>query len=257
MLHRGNFRKQFRPATRIVGSGEAIPLTITRGKDVRVVGYACGECGVVHSKINPHWGGSRAVFLKAWEERARLAAERAAQECHGKVTCKQCGQPVKDHQSSQPCRDCLGRKWSVQAVNSLKRRKTITLKDYTEDWIHADDYGSNDGYFPEIAALEEWCDDEGVSMPCYVEPCKEVRFELGISHILENELSEFHEDAGSEIVNEDELYAFIEAWNKKQSLRSYYPVYDTVIVLDPARFAILLMTGNDPGPAANEAEDAA
>ena len=98
----------------------------------------------------------------------------------------------------------------------------------------------DDGYSSSIGEMQELHDDEGWEMPCYVHPCKVTEFQFDPSDILDRVHDNHHEDAVDQLVDVKEMFAFFERWNKKQNLRSYYMINDSVIVLDQDRFNALL-----------------
>jgi hypothetical protein len=93
------------------------------------------------------------------------------------------------------------------------------------------------------AVWDDCVDGQGVVTvppPAYCWPCESRALRLDPDSLLENAVDDMHEDAGDEIVDADELVRFLEAWNAKQTCKSWYPDYSRVIVLDEARFKTLL-----------------
>lgn len=201
---------------------------VFRGEDKTAL-YACGSCGQCYS---PRVYACR-------EDAAHIAAREAAEACCVPPTCSVCGVEV-----ARPWTMCA--KHREQAM--LRRATPVPAAEWT-DPVHRDDMTGDwgEGYSSSVHYLLEWWDFEhGVEIgptpapPAWCWPCKPVDFALDLERILESALDEFHEDAGDDLVAVDALDAFVEAWNKKQSLRTWYPDHTRVVVLDEARFRALL-----------------
>jgi len=105
------------------------------------------------------------------------------------------------------------------------------------DWVYADGYGHNEGYFDSEGELREWCADEGIDPPAYVFATREEGFDYDIFQAIDSYLSDdHHEDAHDQIVGWDELEAFWKAWVAKQTVKSYHPDNSKVVVIDQARY---------------------
>ena len=199
-----------------------------RGEDKAAL-YACGKCGTCYSPRTYAVGG----------EAAHQAARQAAERCCVTPTCSVCGGEV-----SRPWTMCP--KHREQA--GLRRANPIPAADW-KDPVHRDDMRGDwgEGYSSSVSDLLEWWADENwvevgpvPSAPAYCWPCVPTDFRLDVERILEGVLNEFHEGAADEIVDADSLYDFVEAWNQKQTLRTWYPDHTRVIVLDEDRFKDLL-----------------
>ena len=100
--------------------------------------------------------------------------------------------------------------------------------------------GWGEGYFSDTDDLRQSCDDYDVNVPAYCWPCVATPLALNANSLLEQATDEMHEDAADEIVDADELVAFIEAWNAKQTCVTWCPDYSRVVVLDRDRFDALI-----------------
>lgn len=253
MIYRGNFRKQYRRGTRILNrGGEPLPLFIMRQNTERVVGYCCPDCGGVHSRLHQRWGGAKCRPNKAFEKLELEFAHRKATECHGRSTCEECGSLFKNQGYAQiKCRDCEQRRWKLNDKLKLAKATRITSEQNQTDWIYCEErQNHNEGYFHDFGELEEYCEDEGLSMPCYVHPCYEMRVKLDAESILEHALEELHEDTAEHVCakHEGRLQRLLDAWVKHANIPpSYMADARKVIVLDVARFDTLIRTGEDPG----------
>ncbi|ORE90692.1 hypothetical protein ATO13_22271 [Stappia sp. 22II-S9-Z10] len=112
-----------------------------------------------------------------------------------------------------------------------------------------------EGFSSDIDALREYCEDYDIAVPAYVHPCTPQRFSIDSDHIVESALEDFHEDAGDQILEEDDLHSFIRTWNAKQTLTTWFPDISCVVVLDEDRFAALLDHPHERGQAAAAGDD--
>lgn len=121
----------------------------------------------------------------------------------------------------------------------VSRRLVNATPVTTDSWVYSDEFeGHQDGYFSDVQALIEHCNDDGVSVPAHCFATEEQPFDFNIMDALSNYLNdEHHEDAADQIEGIGELEAFWRAWSAKQTLRSYYVDYSKVVVLDQERFA--------------------
>ena len=205
---------------------------VFRGEDATKL-YACGECGQCYSPK---------IYACA-DDVAHETARKAAETCCVPPTCSVCGVEV-----SRPWTMCA--KHREQA--KLARAKPVPASEWSGP-VFSDDVSGDwgDGYsscWPEMVEYhygwgpsEEDLDGaEPPLPPAYCWPCEAQALRLDPDSLLENAVDDMHEDAGDEIVDADELMRFIEAWNAKQTCKSWYPDYSRVIVLDEKRFKALL-----------------
>ncbi|WP_375553352.1 hypothetical protein [Roseovarius mucosus] len=205
---------------------------VFRGEDETKL-YACGKCGLCYST----------AIYAATSETAHLSARRAAERCCAPVHCSGCG--VEVGKSWTACASC-------REKNKLRRATPIPAADWNDpvevDGMHGE-WG--DGYSSCPAELlNTWEEENWVEVgpqpqpPAYCWPCTSRLIRLDAENLLESAVDDMHEDAADQIVDADELVAFIEAWNAKQTCRSWYPDHSRVVVLDEARFAALIAGGN-------------
>lgn len=191
--------------------------------------YACSDCGKAYSP----------TIYACRDDLAHEAAKRAAMDCCAPRHCTICG--VEVEQPWTACRPCRER-------NSLQKCAIIHRAEWTDPVQHdgmAGEWG--EGYSSSVnALLEAWADEHWVKIgpqhppPAYCWPCKPSKFEIDPERALESALEEMHEDACDQIVDADEFYDFIEAWNAKQTIITWYPDHSRVIVLDQVRFEHLI-----------------
>ena len=187
--------------------------------------YGCVKCGKLYSP----------TIYAVREDVAKQAAIQAAQRCCGPKSCQRCGGEL-DHPSYTACRPC-------REVLKLQRATEVEYKD-CEAPVFSDDVSGSwgDGYSGEMAELDETCNGEDVEMPCYVHPCIANHFKFDPADILDRAHDDHHEDAVDQIEDVEGLFSFFKEWNAKQNMRSYYPDYKKVIVLDRERFDALVST---------------
>ena len=207
---------------------------VFRGEDATKL-YACGECGQCYSPK---------IYACA-DDVAHETARKAAEKCCVPPTCSVCGVEV-----SRPWTMCA--KHREQA--KLARAKPVPASEWSGP-VFSDDVSGDwgDGYsscWQELeqnhydnAVWDDCVDGQGVVTvppPAYCWPCEAQALRLDPDSLLENAVGDMNEAAGDEIVDADDLICFIEAWNAKQTCKSWYPDYSRVIVLDEARFKALL-----------------
>lgn len=91
---------------------------------------------------------------------------------------------------------------------------------------YSEDYPSNEGYFSEWEDfIDRWNDEHepDVEKPLYVWGTSYTRLSLDVDSIIKNACDDLHEEAGSNIVDQDELQEFIDRWCAKQTgTETYY-----------------------------------
>lgn len=202
---------------------------VFRGEDATKL-YACGACGQCYSPK---------VYACA-DAVAHETARKAAEKCCVPPTCSVCGVEV-----SRPWTMCA--KHREQA--KLARAKPVPASEWKDIVYHPDLlFGMGEpGYSWSVDDFKDnWAEgfchyeEPQRALPAYCWPCEAQTLRLDPDSLLENAVDDMHEDASSEIVGADDLICFIEAWNAKQTCKSWYPDYSRVIVLDEARFKALL-----------------
>lgn len=103
-----------------------------------------------------------------------------------------------------------------------------------------------DGYSSDIGSMIEACHDFGEPVPAYCHPCTALPLKLDPESLLEQATDDMHEEASDQIVNADELVAFITAWNEKQTCVSYYEDRSRVIIIDQMQFDDIMDGAADP-----------
>lgn len=201
---------------------------IFRGEDETKL-YACGGCGRAYSPKS-----YAALYNLAHE-----AAQSAAEDCCAPRCCRECGVEVENYRTMcRPCGDLV----------RLRKAKPIPERQWT-DPVECEGVpgGWGDGFFRDIDDLLESCEDHEVEVPAYCWPCTAKPLALDPDQLLEHAVDDMHEDAMDQIEAADELVAFIEAWNAKQTCRSWCPDMSRVVVLDRGRFDALLKGNDDAG----------
>lgn len=190
--------------------------------------YACAKCGKYYSP----------KIYACREPEAHEAAKRAAAECCAPRLCA-CGAPISKTWTA--CAQC-------REARNLRKAKIYKSNEYSGPVV-ADCTGEwGEGYSSDVAAMIQHCQEHGEPVPAYCYPCHEHRLRLDPVSLLEVATDDMREDAQDQIENADELIEFINAWNAKQTCRSYYPDQSRVIVLDPIRFKQLREHGLQQNP---------
>lgn len=149
--------------------------------------------------------------------------KESAEKCCTPKFCEDCGVELKPWWYRTICKPCHEKR---QFNNAEK----LTPEQW-DGWVQRDGYGYNEGYFESLDDLLEYCKDEDIKPPNWVFCCELVEHKLDIDDAIETMLEEAHEDARDYLINEDELRQFIEEWNAKQKVATYYPDYSRVVVL--------------------------
>ena len=163
--------------------------------------------------------------------------------CEGKgiiKSCSVCGKTIKYYESV--CQECWRDHW-VETEKEKNQKKLETAHklfwDKDEEKIkefncfYSDDYSYNDGYFYEFEEFLDSMDDINEdTKPQFVWGTSEEQIEIDVDSILENACEDLHEDALSNISQNDylELKNFLEQWCKKQTgTTTFYPNYNYAI----------------------------
>lgn len=106
--------------------------------------------------------------------------------------------------------------------------------DAYEGWVFWEDHGDDEGYFVSVAGLLSWCKGYAVQPPAYVFACIPMTMSMNAEWIIQDALEEHHEDAGDSISQEsrDELQALLDAWCKKQTVKTWFVDRQRVVILD-------------------------
>ncbi|HZK28050.1 MAG TPA: hypothetical protein VFD00_11010 [Thermoclostridium sp.] len=163
------------------------------------------------------------------EEHGKAHIE-TCRECHtGKLfVCPHCQKPNKsDYCNCKESRDARDKK---RDDAHFEKAEKLTTEQY-DGSIYAEGYGCQEGYFDSVDELIEYCEYEEIPVPDWVYCCKPITHTLDIDSAIERMLEDAFEDAGDCLVDEDKLIDFVDEWNAKQTVTSYYPDYKRVVVL--------------------------
>ena len=187
--------------------------------------YCCWKCGRQHSP----------AIYAVRDELAREAAIKAAQQCCEPKKCQRCHTEMDRHNPYTACTPC-------REILKAHRVRIVTADECDEGVIYSPTHQGNwnDGYSSSIEEMLELHADEGWEPPAYVHPCSANKFAFDPTDVIDRCHDDHHEDAADQIEDRDGLFEFFKNWNAKQSITSYWPQYDRVIVLDQERFNALL-----------------
>ena len=151
-------------------------------------------------------------------------------ECHtGKLyICKHCQKGNKSDYCN--CKKAWEERTIKRDISYCEKAEKLFPIQY-DGWVYFEGLGYNEGYFESVGELIEYCEDEGIDVPDWVYCCKGERHLLDIDSAIESMLDEAYEDARDDLKDEKELYDFVEKWNAKQNITSYYPDYKRIVVL--------------------------
>lgn len=145
--------------------------------------------------------------------------EKIAEDCCKNYNCEDCGVEIPRYRLL--CDTC-----------SLKRKfeKAEKLTKW-DGWVYWEGLGYNEGYFRDIGELIEHCEDEGIAVPDWVFTCTPTNHKLDIKYAIEIMLDDAYEDAYEGLIDLDELEEFIDKWNAKQRIVTYYPNYKKILLV--------------------------
>lgn len=189
------------------------PIDLTTDDDREVVALLCANC----------------------RQPYRLDARRAAEMC---CCCDICGQP-NDPQNG-------GTAWGTHQSCAQKQMEERIRRDreqyYAEppdkfQHVQAADYDGwvffQERYFDDVDSLLESLAEDGLPRPLWVQACDRRAFSSpDMQDYIENYVAEnHHEDAFQEIDGLDDLQAAVDAWSAKQTIVSYFPSDDIVVMI--------------------------
>ena len=193
------------------------PLEIIIKAEDRIVGYACGECGVLFF-IQP-----QDKTEKDREYKKNEALAHCAKSCA-------CGNPLGKYYRLL-CDECEGKKAKERESVRFEKAQKIEIADYDGPVVHGDEF------YSDIDSFLDHCENEGLELPKYVWATTPEKFELNADDIVERELEKqsMHEDAWDSIPDKAmvSLRAFLEAWTKEISLDTYFEDQSRAVLLRP------------------------
>lgn len=119
-----------------------------------------------------------------------------------------------------------------------EKAEKLTSEQY-DGWVYAEGYGYQEGYFESVDDLIDHCEGEEIPVPDWVYCCKDVRHKIDVDSAIEYMLDDAFEDARDYLVDEEELYDFVDKWNAKQKVKSYYPDCKRVVILNTHWMALM------------------
>jgi len=151
------------------------------------------------------------------------ANKKMADKCCTRKHCEDCNTVLPSKWYRTVCEPCHEKR-------VFDRAEKLTPEQW-DGWVQSDKIGCNEGYFESVDALIDHCEDEGVDVPEWVFCCTSERHQVDADYALEHMLVDAYEDARSALVDEDEFYAFIEQWNAKQTVESFFADWKRVVIL--------------------------
>lgn len=148
------------------------------------------------------------------------------QDCYGGVhhLCPYCHTPSKGICTDKNCLEKRASMAETKRIDKAIKAKIDDVPEKDKGMLYSDSYPYNEGYFAGIEDLVEYCRDEGIIIPSYIWSTDKVELTLDAMQIIENACEELHEDAVSNIKDEEELQLFLNNWCKKQTGTDTYIV---------------------------------
>lgn len=142
-----------------------------------------------------------------------------AEKCCAPKHCEVCGAEIPRYKiMCEPCR-----------MKSIYEKAEKLVK--WDGWVYCEGLGYDEGFFTSIDDLEEYCEDTKTDLPAWVLAVEEVHHAIDVDSVIETMLENAYEDAIDNLVDEQELRDFIDAWNAKQTVTTYYPDYKRVVLV--------------------------
>lgn len=159
--------------------------------------------------------------------KAAAMDEESARYCCSPYICEKCGKEYKSY-----CEDCSKKEQFARAHAQYDKAKKVMLSEYAGDWIFCDHC---DEYFSDVDSLLDSHDDDA-EPPVWVWGTTEQPFTLDADDIISQQLEqqEFYEDAFDNISVDalKELQGLLDAWLKKQDMKSYMVDYGVVVDIE-------------------------
>lgn len=196
---------------------------VVKGCEDTPIGYACPKCGasyLIHRRKDP----------KLYEADRQHQQEEAAAHCVKECVC---GELIEQSYRLR-CQACLAQMEADKEQKLFEKAQKLRIEEYDGPiyWEgHTGDMG--DGYFSDVDALLDYCEQNGVEVPEYTWACEKNELKLHAEHIVENAVSDMYEDAYDSIPEKaiDSLQAYLDAWCKEVSIVSWSDDRSRVIIL--------------------------
>ncbi len=151
------------------------------------------------------------IEIKAWKcENCSIAysTKESADNCScsKKYNCKECGVEVPSYRTM--CDAC-------RIVSNFKKATKVELSDYELEMI----VDPKTGEFHCIGSLiDYYTENENLEKPKWVYGCEITQFRVDIDGAIESAQEDMHDEFDDSHVDDiDEIKAFVEEWNKKQT----------------------------------------
>ena len=145
-------------------------------------------------------------------------------------TCRVCGCKVDNYQLI--CHICLNQERFAKAKKvKLSEYEVGYLWDETKDEYFRNKEELEDKYYEDVDKEELHLDSE---FPTWCYGCTGTSFSIDIDSAIERAEEDMHEDfeAGKDGINLKGLRDYVQAWNEKQTSKSYDIDYSTVVLLN-------------------------
>lgn len=149
--------------------------------------------------------------------------------------CPKCGKPKRGMCMNEECR---AKREAEQEKSRYDKAHKYTIENAPSEnkiMFYSDVYGYNEGYFPEIEDLVDYCEDEDIKVPDYIWGTTETQIFVDAYDIIESACDDLWEGAFDSIGSEDiaELQDFLDDWCANQTGTKTYSVdYSCCILIN-------------------------
>lgn len=196
---------------------------VVRGREERVVAYACPVCGQLFPLRRPELAS----------DDGRRQREKEAQE-HCRRKCLQCDQRV-EAKHFLLCPGCRQRRGLQREEQRFQEAQKLSLEQYPNHPVYwAGHQGSlPGGFFADIEELLDYCEDKQLDIPAYVWACQFKPFEFDVDRVIDLGLEGHHPGVRDRIDWNARscLQAYLQVWCKERKIRSWYPDHARAVML--------------------------
>jgi len=185
------------------------PIDLVKKGTDEVRCYACATCGIVYSKHN----------------------KQPAELCCAPKVCEREGCAEETRKYHIYCSACREKADAAKEARKFEAARKVLYADWKGGMLHSD---RSDKYFIGWQDYLDECENEEVEPERYLWDCLAMKLHMDAADVIENALSDHHEDANERISDECELQKLLDEWCAKQDVTTFYPSAN-VVVLAPRK----------------------
>lgn len=186
------------------------------------VGFACPACGLLFLLVKDDLADPKQV--KELSDRARLHCYRFCP----------CGAPVERPYWLR-CDPCIKKEEAKKEAARFEKAQKISIEDYPDQPVFWGSRGPHDGYFEDVAALLDYCEDDAIEPPKWVWAAKPTDFQIDGGEAIDRalEMQEHCEAVCESIPNKARktLETLLGAWSQELNLRTWHQDVRRVVLL--------------------------